>query len=115
MPTAKEIADEVWRRKMDNPHHPPGTEWQYNSFLKWGYAHSLTAVREVRALGAAVAANNAAIDALAKALAEHDGDLDPEAFAVAVREASEAGAKAALESMPLAAVLVREEEEEAPV
>lgn len=80
----------------------------------WAYTHG-HAVRmrgEVRAVTAAVAANGAALDALAKALAEHDGQLDPEAFAATVREASEAGAKAALESVPLAAVLVREETEE---
>jgi len=64
-----------------------------------------------RGMQAQTAALSAAVDALAKALAEHDGNRDPEAFVAAVREAAAAGATAALEAMPLAAVLVREETE----
>lgn len=95
-------------RLNDEPvERTPRQAWAYT------HGHAVNLRGEVRAVTAAVAANGAALDALAKALAEHDGQLDPEAFAATVRAASEAGAKAALESIPLAAVLVREEAEEA--
>lgn len=79
-----------------------------------GYAAaSLHYTRDaLRALTAQHAASRAAIGALAKALAEHAEGVDPEAFAALVRAESEAGAKAALDAMPLAAVLVRQEQEQ---
>lgn len=122
MPSAQEIAKAVLTTDGIIPNINSTTKnkyWTLASFISHiedTQDKDSAAIKQigkvVAAQAAAIGANSAAIEQLARALAEHDQNADPEQFAAAVREAAEVGAKDALEAMPLAAVLVRETKEE---